>query len=439
MDYQMIFEELQAKYGQSVISVEVTESLAGITDSKLGGIPYVSQEMRSKVFNYGAFIAQLNLSEFPDNDFLPKSGILQFWTKKQGGIIYYPTIDETVQFDDIPNNIYDINEANSILYLKNYHRHEGKRLRINVKKVITVKDVEYSGKVDLSIMQSYEDYAKNYDQLLAYKLNESSTANTFRYNYEIEQNRLGEVYQDELGAMRLGEFKFWNYMDRELFFQTNYISRDIETNEIELLHLFSRYKWTISKEELKNNDFSRVKYESKFGMDTHYLGLQDYTSISSDYNSDIIKAFSIVKTLELNLFDENKARKNFEQVCQLEKILQSSYLKYIKLYIRNDLYRCLEVINQQNKKIEKVNKSKSKTGGTITLGGLTLGVALAVPVANVITLPIAGAITAGKMILDSSNKNPESKPIETHEDEGNNMNVEIGNKLKQILEKLNKA
>ena len=79
--------------------------------SKLGGIPYWDISIPYPVSSTGEkmlMVAQIRLDMFPDNDYLPKSGLLQFFVYdadgiKESRVVYHKSINPNVTFEDILN------------------------------------------------------------------------------------------------------------------------------------------------------------------------------------------------------------------------------------------------------------------------------------------------------------------------------------------------
>lgn len=105
------------------IALSLADNLA-LTDSKLGGIPYIPQGgvLPADVEGKPLFmLAQINCEQLPENTLYPKKGLLQFWIAaieaplygldyeapcsndfKQ--VIYYPTFGEALPIDDFIND-----------------------------------------------------------------------------------------------------------------------------------------------------------------------------------------------------------------------------------------------------------------------------------------------------------------------------------------------
>lgn len=78
-----VLKKMQNDTKKQVIRIEMNEESAGLTDSKVGGIPYLPKHANVPVDGEGrqmSLLAQINLSELPHNTVgLPDNGMLQFW------------------------------------------------------------------------------------------------------------------------------------------------------------------------------------------------------------------------------------------------------------------------------------------------------------------------------------------------------------------------
>ena len=105
------------------IALSLADNLA-LTDSKLGGIPYIPQggALPTSVDGKPLFmLAQINCEQLPENTLYPKKGLLQFWIAATEAplygldyeapcsndfkrVIYYPTFGEALPIDDFIND-----------------------------------------------------------------------------------------------------------------------------------------------------------------------------------------------------------------------------------------------------------------------------------------------------------------------------------------------
>lgn len=98
------------------ISTRNTGPLA-VGASKLGGVPYLPPGAPAPQGEHGplTFLTQIRLEDLPANDFMPKTGLLQFWIGRDDvygvdfddlragdfKVIHYPSIDESVSEEDV--------------------------------------------------------------------------------------------------------------------------------------------------------------------------------------------------------------------------------------------------------------------------------------------------------------------------------------------------
>ena len=105
------------------IALSLADNLA-LTDSKLGGIPYIPQggALPTSVDGKPLFmLAQINCEQLPENTLYPQKGLLQFWIAATEAplygldyeapcsndfkqVIYYPTFGEALSIDDFIND-----------------------------------------------------------------------------------------------------------------------------------------------------------------------------------------------------------------------------------------------------------------------------------------------------------------------------------------------
>ena len=105
------------------IALSLADNLA-LTDSKLGGIPYIPQggALPTSVDGKPLFmLAQINCEQLPENTLYPKKGLLQFWIAATEAplygldyeapcsndfkqVIYYPDFGEALPIDDFIND-----------------------------------------------------------------------------------------------------------------------------------------------------------------------------------------------------------------------------------------------------------------------------------------------------------------------------------------------
>ena len=115
-------QRLKEKTLKPVIHIDLHAEPAGLTDSKLGGVPYLPADGEVPTDKKGRqlrLLAQLRLAELPENTMgLPEEGILQFWIldddllgletdpdqmmeSKGHRVVWYPSVDETVTEESV--------------------------------------------------------------------------------------------------------------------------------------------------------------------------------------------------------------------------------------------------------------------------------------------------------------------------------------------------
>lgn len=117
----ILLQELKKRTEQFAISIHIDEgSKPTLTGSKLGGIPYWDHQKEYPAASDGqklVLLAQINLSELPENDLLPSTGLLQFFILDDRGyglplqesayakntcqVVYHDEIDESVTEEQV--------------------------------------------------------------------------------------------------------------------------------------------------------------------------------------------------------------------------------------------------------------------------------------------------------------------------------------------------
>ncbi|MDE7415984.1 MAG: DUF1963 domain-containing protein [Lachnospiraceae bacterium] len=115
---QEIVDEIQTESGRSVCHLQFSQETFDITDSHLGGVPYLPHDGKYPMGDDGQMLwlcAQINFAQMPSMEDFPKKGILQFflsdfdydggfglyseedWTvQSQWKVCWYPEVDNTV-------------------------------------------------------------------------------------------------------------------------------------------------------------------------------------------------------------------------------------------------------------------------------------------------------------------------------------------------------
>lgn len=123
-----IIEEIKTETSRTCNKVILKDAVPALTDSKLGGLPYIPHDESLPLDSQGRqlkLLAQINCRDIHDIDF-PECGLLQFFintnrlfglnsaspTEQTGfAIKYYAEIDETVSEDEVKSKIIPQDES----------------------------------------------------------------------------------------------------------------------------------------------------------------------------------------------------------------------------------------------------------------------------------------------------------------------------------------
>jgi len=126
----IIIEEIKKNNSRECINIVIEENNSlNLTDSKFGGLPYISTDSDTPKDSNGnqlALLAQINCSDLPENDLYPKEGLLQFWisrnnecglgNKKDYCVKYIKNIENNITKESILNKYKLLDEENSEEY-----------------------------------------------------------------------------------------------------------------------------------------------------------------------------------------------------------------------------------------------------------------------------------------------------------------------------------
>lgn len=129
-DINIVIEEIKKNNSRECINIIIEENNSlNLTDSKFGGIPYISTDAdtpKDSNDNQLALLAQINCSDLPENDLYPKEGLLQFWisrnnefglgNKKDYCVKYIKNIEDNITKKSILNKYKLLDEENSEEY-----------------------------------------------------------------------------------------------------------------------------------------------------------------------------------------------------------------------------------------------------------------------------------------------------------------------------------
>ena len=129
-DINIVIEEIRKNNSRECINIIIEENNSlNLTDSKFGGLPYISTDAdtpKDLNDNQLALLAQINCSDLPENDLYPKEGLLQFWisrnnefglgNKKDYCVKYIKNIEDNITKKSILNKYKLLDEENSEEY-----------------------------------------------------------------------------------------------------------------------------------------------------------------------------------------------------------------------------------------------------------------------------------------------------------------------------------
>ena len=129
-DINIVIEEIKKNNSRECINIIIEENNSlNLTDSKFGGLPYISTDAdtpKDSNDNQLALLAQINCSDLPENTLYPKDGLLQFWisrnddfgldNKKDYCVKYIENIEDNITKESILNKYKLLDEENSEEY-----------------------------------------------------------------------------------------------------------------------------------------------------------------------------------------------------------------------------------------------------------------------------------------------------------------------------------
>ena len=129
-DINIIIEEIKKNNSRECINIVIEENNSlNLTDSKFGGLPYISTDSDTPKDSNGnqlALLAQINCSNLSENTLYPKEGLLQFWisrnddfglgNKKDYCVKYIKNIENNITKESILNKYKLLDEENSEEY-----------------------------------------------------------------------------------------------------------------------------------------------------------------------------------------------------------------------------------------------------------------------------------------------------------------------------------
>lgn len=127
---ETVIEEIKNNNNRECINITIEENDSlSVTDSKFGGVPYISADADTPKDSNGnqlALLAQINCGDLPENEIYPKDGLLQFWisrnddfglgNKENYRVKYIKDIENNVTKEDVLNKYTLLDEENSEEY-----------------------------------------------------------------------------------------------------------------------------------------------------------------------------------------------------------------------------------------------------------------------------------------------------------------------------------
>ena len=109
-DINIVIEEIKKNNSRECVNIIIEENNSlNLTDSKFGGLPYISTDAdtpKDSNDNQLALLAQINCSDLPENTLYPKDGLLQFWISRNDDFGLDNKKDYCVKYiENIENNI----------------------------------------------------------------------------------------------------------------------------------------------------------------------------------------------------------------------------------------------------------------------------------------------------------------------------------------------
>lgn len=129
-DINKVIEKIKNDNSREYINIVLEENNnLSVTNSKFGGVPYISADSDIPKDSNGtqlALLAQINCGDLPKNDLYPKDGLLQFWISRNDTfglnnnedyrVKYIKDIDTNITNEDVLGKYNLLNEDNSEEY-----------------------------------------------------------------------------------------------------------------------------------------------------------------------------------------------------------------------------------------------------------------------------------------------------------------------------------
>ena len=181
-DINKVIEKIKNDNTRECINIAIEENdKVGVTDSKFGGVPYISGDSNiPKDSNDAqlALLAQINCAELPENVLYPKEGLLQFWISRNNNfgldnkddycVRFIKDIDKNITEDDILNKYTMLDEERDDEYSPFNKKNTSFALKFEKgMSTITSNDFQFEGIALMTIKELFpnEDIKDLYDDL----------------------------------------------------------------------------------------------------------------------------------------------------------------------------------------------------------------------------------------------------------------------------------
>lgn len=177
-----VIEKIKNDNTRECINIAIEENdKVGVTDSKFGGVPYISGDSNiPKDSNDAqlALLAQINCAELPENVLYPKEGLLQFWISRNNNfgldnkddycVRFIKDIDKNITEEDILNKYTMLDEERDDEYSPFNKKNTSFALKFEKgMSTITSNDFQFEGIALTTIKELFpnEDIKDLYDDL----------------------------------------------------------------------------------------------------------------------------------------------------------------------------------------------------------------------------------------------------------------------------------
>lgn len=181
-DINKVIEKIKNDNTRECINIAIEENdKVGVTDSKFGGVPYISGDSNiPKDSNDAqlALLAQINCAELPENVLYPKEGLLQFWISRNNNfgldnkddycVRFIKDIDKNITEEDILNKYTTLDEERDDEYSPFNKKNTSFALKFEKgMSTITSNDFQFEGIALTTIKELFpnEDIKDLYDDL----------------------------------------------------------------------------------------------------------------------------------------------------------------------------------------------------------------------------------------------------------------------------------